>query len=315
MALKLLKVEHNILPKIELAQALKVDILLPTVENSALVMSNDNSTAKYADFAERLNKLMRQTDSPIKTVRDLQAVAGVTYEMARRYTLGAAKPRDERLEKIAQGFDVSTSYLDHGDEISQSSQAQSQNEQPQKQYQGASDSRLFTQIDKNFKIAHIKFAEPDGTQPVVRIPVYRDIKAACGDGFENFLEDPSDYIEMHPLVLQMLGIDSKPSNLKIIYSVEDSMYPTVPHDKPLFIDVSDKDPTAIKNGRIYVFTHRYGCRMKRIFTGYDENGNTQSIRLASDNPDKNMFPDEWITQDQLNEINFVGRLVWTGKEL
>jgi hypothetical protein len=37
--------------------------------------------------------------------------------------------------------------------------------------------------------------------------------------------------------------------------------------------------------------------------------------LASDNPDKNMFPDEWITQEQLNEINFVGRLVWTGKEL
>lgn len=183
------------------------------------------------------------------------------------------------------------------------------------QTQPKGEPKLFTQIDKNFRMAHIRFSKPDGSRPTVKIPVYRDVKAACGNGFENFLEDPSDHVEMEPMVLKMLGIECKPEHLKIIYSVEDSMWPTVPHDKPLFIDVSDRDPSAIKSGKIYVFTYAYGCRMKRIFMGYDEDEDKRNIRLASDNPDKNEYPDEWISKEQLNEINFVGRLVWTGKEL
>lgn len=206
---------------------------------------------------------------------------------------------DAVAKRIEEAFDLAPHYLD------QDFGAPHGNKEP----------TLFTQIDENFKMAHIRFSKPDGRRPTIKIPVYRDVKAACGDGFENTLEDPSDHIEMEPVVLQMLGIDCKPENLRIIYSVEDSMWPTVPHDKPLFLDISDRDPNAIKTGKIYVFTHRYGCRMKRIFMGYDEDENKRNIRLTSDNPDKNEYPDEWITKEQLNEINFIGRLVWTGKEL
>lgn len=231
-------------------------------------------------------------------------------------------PRRSTLEPFAKWANVSVNDLFDVDlEKIESlgttnNQFQSLSDMPQNQSgQTYDDPQLFTQIDKNFKMANIRFSKPDGTRPIVKIPVYRDVKAACGNGFDNFLEDPSDYIEMDPLVLKMLGIESKPEHLKIIYSVEDSMFPTVPHNKPLFIDVSDRDPSAIKTGRIYVFTHAYSCRMKRIFIGFGDNGEKKNIRLASDNPDKNAFPDEWITREQLNEINFIGRLVWTGKEL
>ncbi|MCE6342381.1 peptidase S24, partial [Acinetobacter baumannii] len=83
----LLKVERNILPKIELVQ-LKIDSkILPTVEKKPILMDD----AKYKDFADRLNALMKAKDSPIKTINELKNAIGVSYEMARRYTLGSAK--------------------------------------------------------------------------------------------------------------------------------------------------------------------------------------------------------------------------------
>lgn len=75
--------------------------LLPMVEDKS----------KYTDFANRLNALL--TDKEI-TVRDLSNLSGVTYEMARRYTLGTAKPRDEKMLKIAERLGVSPAFLDYG---------------------------------------------------------------------------------------------------------------------------------------------------------------------------------------------------------
>lgn len=111
---KLLKVEHNILPKIEMTQEEKLDNLLPLVEFMADKMSEQIDPPKYADFADRLKKLMTQPESSIKSVNDLKDAAGVSYEMARRYTLGTAKPRDEKLQKLSEVFCVSAGFLDHG---------------------------------------------------------------------------------------------------------------------------------------------------------------------------------------------------------
>ncbi|RYY79955.1 MAG: helix-turn-helix transcriptional regulator [Moraxellaceae bacterium] len=269
-------------------------------------------------LAERL-KFAMETATP-KKVRgvDLARAVGVKPPSVSDWLSGKSKKMEgENLLKASKCLGVNPTWLANGQgEMRPLSQSQTLGTMTQNQSgQSSSEPQLFTQIDKNFRMAHIRFSKPDGSRPTVKIPVYRDVKAACGDGFENFLEDPSDHVEMEPMVLKMLGIECKPENLKIIYSVEDSMWPTVPHDKPLFIDVSDRDPSAIKSGKIYVFTYAYGCRMKRIFMGYNEDENKRNIRLASDNPDKNEYPDEWITKEQLNEINFIGRLVWTGKEL
>lgn len=251
-----------------------------------------------SDISDRIASRMRELN--IKQV-DLIERYGFSKGTVSKWVSGTNTPNGPNLTKLATTLKTTESWIISGEQ----SGSQDANTEP----------KLFTQIDKNFRMAHIRFSKPDGSRPTVKIPVYRDVKAACGNGFENFLEDPSDHVEMEPMVLKMLGIECKPEHLKIIYSVEDSMWPTVPHDKPLFIDVSDRDPSAIKSGKIYVFTYAYGCRMKRIFMGYDEDEDKRNIRLASDNPDKNEYPDEWISKEQLNEINFVGRLVWTGKEL
>lgn len=67
--------------------------------------------SKYKDFADRLNKSLLEHDLGVK---DLSELSGVSYEMARRYTLGTAKPRDEKMIKIADRLSVSPAYLDYG---------------------------------------------------------------------------------------------------------------------------------------------------------------------------------------------------------
>lgn len=107
----LLKVEDNILPKIELVQLKIRGKLLPLVENGK---KPKLQTAKYQEFASRLKSLMDKDGSPIKTVNQLKDAIEVTYEMARRYTLGIAKPREEKMQILAEKFKVDISYLDHG---------------------------------------------------------------------------------------------------------------------------------------------------------------------------------------------------------
>ena len=50
-----------------------------------------------------------------RSVKDLSLACDVTYEMARRYTLGTAKPRDEKLQKIADWLNVQAAWLDYGE--------------------------------------------------------------------------------------------------------------------------------------------------------------------------------------------------------
>lgn len=82
--------------------------LLPMVEES-----------KYKDFADRLNGVLAEKNV---SVTDLATISGVSYEMARRYTLGTAKPRDEKMLKIADQLSVSPAFLDYGIDASGISQ-------------------------------------------------------------------------------------------------------------------------------------------------------------------------------------------------
>lgn len=154
-------------------------------------------------------------------------------------------------------------------------------------------------------LSPIEFRSVEGKKYNVRIPVYKDVKASCGSGIENFLEDPTEYLDIDPYFLKVLGIQTKPESLRVIYSEEYSMWPTVAPNSPLFVDVSDRDPEFLKNGCVYVFTHNHELRMKRFFVSY---ASGKTVKLASDNPDKIRYPDEFITNEQLNEINLVGRL-------
>ncbi len=54
---------------------------------------------------------MQQEDVAIK---DIAAALGVTFEMARRYTLGIARPRSAKLEKLATLLKTTPAALEYG---------------------------------------------------------------------------------------------------------------------------------------------------------------------------------------------------------
>jgi phage repressor protein C with HTH and peptisase S24 domain len=189
------------------------------------------------------------------------------------------------LPKIARFLGVDVRWLEQGDGVT-----------PQKS------------TDGDIRMANITFgAAIDPNPSNVKIPVYREVKAACGNGNEICLEDVSEYLDVDPRLLRLLGIATNPDNLKVIFSDEYSMWPTINPETPLFIDVQDNDPSRLKSGKIYVFTHAYHLRMKRVFVNFDG-----SVKFTSDNPDKNEYPDEIITAEQAHSVNFIGRLVWFG---
>lgn len=231
------------------------------------------------DFANRINEAMNLKGFPMRgRARVLSKEFGVSDKGAGKWLKGEAIPETSKLPLLASFLGVSTEWLMNG-----------------------SGSPV---NNGGIRIAPIEFRSGESKPTNVRIPIYKDIKASCGAGIENFLEDISEYLDIDPYILKIMGIQTKPEHLRIIYSAEYSMYPTVAPDSPLFVDISDKDPNALKNGDVYVFTHNHELRMKRVFVSYGSN----TVKLTSDNPDKKRYPDEFITNEQLNEINFVGRL-------
>lgn len=239
----------------------------------------------YPYLASNIDYLFEKNKTnPNKLSKEIEVGQATLFRIQSRIT---EQPKRDVLDKIANWAGVTVSQLTDTD-LSQGEVTPNE-----------------ATNNGNIRIAPVEFRSSESKPTNVRIPVHKDIRASCGAGIENFLEDVSDYLDIDPHILKIMGIQTKPENLRIIYSDEYSMWPTVAPNSPLFIDISDKDPDAIKNGNVYVFTHNHELRMKRIFVSY---AGSKTVRLASDNPDKVRYPDEFITSDQLNEINFVGRL-------
>lgn len=238
----------------------------------------------YPYLASNIDYLFEKNKTnPNKLSKEIGVGQATLFRIQNRIT---EQPKRDVLDKIASWAGIAVSELTDTNLRDNSSQS--------------------TEVVNNggLHIAPIEFRTGESKSTNVRIPIYKDIKASCGTGIENFLEDVSEYLDIDPYILKIMGIQTKPEHLRIIYSAEYSMYPTVAPDSPLFVDISDKDPNALKNGDVYVFTHNHELRMKRVFVSYGSN----TVKLTSDNPDKKRYPDEFITNDQLNEVNFVGRL-------
>ncbi|WP_141113146.1 helix-turn-helix domain-containing protein [Chromobacterium haemolyticum] len=62
-------------------------------------------------LAQNIRSRMEQTG---KSIKDISDCLGVTYEMARRYTLATARPRQKKLERLAELLGTSLQELEYG---------------------------------------------------------------------------------------------------------------------------------------------------------------------------------------------------------
>lgn len=95
---------------------------------------------------------------------------------------------------------------------------------------------------------------------------------------------------------------AKPDRVKRVRIDGDSMEPTLYDGDYALIHLDD---TRVVDGRVYAIIYgndRWG-RIKRLYTM--KNG----IRIVSDNPDKDRFPDEILEGDAADEVKTIGRVI------
>lgn len=134
------------------------------------------------------------------------------------------------------------------------------------------------------------------------IPFY-DAHGSCGDGYHN-----GDHVVIKSELafkrtwLKAENLQEK--DLAIITAKGDSMSPTISDGAILLINSNYK---RLESGRVYAIVVNDEVRVKRLFIGI-----SGDCRIASDNPNKTLYPDETISADALANLHIVGRVVWMG---
>ena len=134
------------------------------------------------------------------------------------------------------------------------------------------------------------------------IPFY-DAHGSCGDGYNN-----GDHVVIKSELafkrtwLKAENLQEK--DLAIITAKGDSMSPTISDGAILLINSNYK---RLESGRVYAIVVNDEVRVKRLFIGI-----SGDCRIASDNPNKTLYPDETINAEALANLHIIGRVVWTG---
>lgn len=94
-----------------------------------------------------------------------------------------------------------------------------------------------------------------------------------------------EWLEKHGLL---------PAMLCVAEADGESMYPTINKSDMVLINRAER---KLQNGRIFAFRTEDGLQFKRLFRQMDGR-----VKLSSDNPDKIVYPDEWLTPSMEAEI-------------
>jgi transcriptional regulator with XRE-family HTH domain len=70
-------------------------------------------TVRYPEFGERVRAALKAAGL---STRDVETALKVKYEMARRYALGVAKPRDAKMRLLSQLLNCSEAWLSFGED-------------------------------------------------------------------------------------------------------------------------------------------------------------------------------------------------------
>lgn len=141
---------------------------------------------------------------------------------------------------------------------------------------------------------------------LIRIP-YFNVKAAAGDGIENFESKPDDVYYFDKRLLPKIDT----SNLSVITASGDSMdsgynkSSDIKDGDLLIINHNDIEPV---DGGIYVLLfNNKDLRVKKIQMNYDG-----SFKIISNNPDYQPETYNPNSKDNKFEIKIIGKVLWNG---
>ena len=226
-------------------------------------------------LSDRLNKLMNE--NPKATIAELSRVAGVSYEMARRYILGTAEPRKEKLGKIAEYFNVKPSWLQFGE---------GQREETKQIESNVAETGSFDLWDRNTPL----------NDDEVEVPLFQEIRLAAGNGFADDIMDYNNFkLRFSRSTLRRQGVQYE--NAVCVVADGNSMEPVIPNGATVGIDTGNK---TIRDGSIYAINHGGLLRIKLLY-----NMPNNQIKIRSYNTDE--YDDEIANFD---EVSVIGKVFW-----
>ena len=238
--------------------------MLPMVENNA----------PYADFANRLNSYLKERDI---SITQLMQIAQCTYEMARRYTLGRAKPRDARLSLICDYLNITEAELTYGVNSGSSNAVESSLKPVEWED--------INQDDRDF----------------VTIPVV-DVELSAGGGAPSIIEIEEYELPFRRYTLQKKGVS--PNCAKVVRVIGNSMSPSLNDGDAVGIDTNN---VKIKDGDTYAIRDGDLLRVKILIERSDG-----GLLIRSYNRED--YPDEILTKEQRQErVTVLGRVWWSSK--
>ncbi len=228
---------------------------------------------RYADFAQRLTTLMAADGSAIPSVTALKNTLEVTYEMARRYTLGQAKPRDGKLTLLAEALGTTPAYLDHGEAPSPTISLATTPPQITDTTSPPLDGRIWLEVYDISRLMSLDTALPPA---------------------QRFRHLPAQALPLAADIFTRHRVD--PASAMLAYADNDSMSPYLNSGDLYGIDLSDQ---TIRDGGIYAFYFDDQAMVKQIFK---EGGG--KLRLHAHN---SSYPDKYVTADNQDAFVLIGR--------
>ena len=143
------------------------------------------------------------------------------------------------------------------------------------------------------------------THDYALIPQY-SASGAAGNGYTN------DHVEVKGgLVFKRAWLSRmalRERNLHVIYVQGHSMEPTICDADVVLIDQSQSEP---RDGRVYAIRKPNGeLIIKRLIQSI-----TGGWIIRSDNDDKRAYPDQPISESDIDQLQIIGRVVWHGGAL
>lgn len=132
----------------------------------------------------------------------------------------------------------------------------------------------------------------------VELPLFREVELAAGSGCTQVQENHGAKLRFAKSTLRRKGIDQ--SHAACCFVSGDSMDPVLPDGSTVGVDTAAKQ---IVDGKMYAIDHGGLLRVKYL---YRIPGG--GIRIRSANRDE--YPDEDLTPDQLEHFRVIGRVFW-----
>ncbi|MBB5444620.1 MULTISPECIES: S24 family peptidase [unclassified Paraburkholderia] len=248
----------------------------------------------------------------------------ITYEMVRRYTLGQAMPRQEKLRLLSDAVGARPEALVYGPSINENfgiglNEGKENVKSPSKGGKsGLIDAPATLQAGKDDEIK--TSGEPplrDGRLSVSARPILAwddaselgeeyvliprlEVKASAGNGrIAWHVDEKGQKQAFRKAWCSRLGI--RPEQAATIVAEGSSMEPRVRDGDSLVVDYR---ATELMSGKVYVLSFQNEVFVKRVFKKP-----SGGLTIHSDNPDKGTYPDMEIDPSDVEHIEIIALVV------